>query len=130
MLGLWSRASSTSLCRVYVSFPSSLYPVLTPSCQAFDLYLDSGSVPEERIVSLSRLLVGSIVVRGAQLAIIKRLPTDDHVRIHTDAAVYIVAKLSSFESTKRKESRNKALSFFKALSNLLIGIDGKGALKM
>ena len=74
--------------------------------------------------------MNAVIVRGAHLAIVKSMPTEEHVRIHLDGVEYIVTKLKAYDQAKRKESRNKAVSYFKALSNLVIGVDGKGALKM
>lgn len=98
--------------------------------QSFDLFIDLAVSTEEQFFALSRTLVLAVVARGAQLAIIKRLPTTDHIFLHTEALSFIVDKLALLEQTKRKELRNSALCFFKALANWLIGIDGKGALAM
>ena len=76
------------------------------------------------------MLVNSIVVRGAQLAITKRLPAEDLVKLHTESLSFIVKKIAAFEDDKRTQARNRALSFFKALAQLLLGVDGKSALSM
>lgn len=112
------------------SFARSLDPLADQPVQAFDFYLDSTATTEERVVALSRALVNAVIVRGAHLAIVKSLPTEDHVQIHLDGSAYIVKKLKAYDEAKRKEARNKAVAYFKALGNLVIGIDGKGALKM
>ncbi|BGP22583.1 cohesin complex subunit SA-1/2 [Rhodotorula toruloides] len=99
---------------------------------ACELYIDapdSPSITDEPLISLGRHLQGVIIVRGAHLAIVAQMPTDDHLRIHLDALKWMIAKLAQLEHAKRKDDRNRALSFFKALGHLLMGIDGRSALK-
>ncbi|BGP45801.1 cohesin complex subunit [Rhodotorula kratochvilovae] len=91
---------------------------------------DSPSTSEEPLVSLGRNLVGVAVVRGAHLAIVDSLPAEDHLRLHLDALKWVVPKLAHLEETKRKDERNRALAFFKALAHLLLGLDGRSALKV
>lgn len=100
---------------------------------ACELYIDAPDTPsvsEEPLVSLGRHLVSVVIVRGAHLAVVDALPAEDHLRIHLDALKWIVQKLAQFEDNKRKDDRNRALSFFKALAHLLFGLDGRSALKM
>ncbi|GAA6003229.1 hypothetical protein JCM10207_001811 [Rhodosporidiobolus poonsookiae] len=98
---------------------------------ALEIYLDGPeSSTEEPLVSLGRNLVGVVVVRGAHLAIVKSLPSADHLRLHLDALQYIVKKLAHYEETKRRDERNKAVGFYKALAHLLFGLDGRSALKV
>lgn len=97
--------------------------------QASDLYLSSNRT-EADMMGLARLLCSAVVVRGPQLSIKQRLPADDHVRIHTDIAEFLLGKIARYEKGDRKEERTKALILFKALALLLIGVEGKGALKM
>jgi cohesin complex subunit SA-1/2 len=101
--------------------------------QSCDIYLDApddSNVTDEHLVSLGRTLVNVVIVRGAQLAIVSHLPTEDHLRLHLDGLKYAIKKLAKFEEDKRREERNKVLSFFKALGHLLIGLDGRAALKI
>ncbi|GAA5920161.1 hypothetical protein JCM6882_006360 [Rhodosporidiobolus microsporus] len=98
---------------------------------ACDVFVDGpDSLTEEHLISLARHLVGVVVVRGAQLAVVDHLPIEDHLRIHLDGIKWIVKKLAHFEETKRRDERNKALAFFKALAHLLFGMDGRNALKV
>ncbi|GAA6000843.1 cohesin subunit IRR1 [Rhodotorula paludigena] len=100
---------------------------------ACELYIDAPDTPsvsEEPLVSLGRHLVSVVIVRGAHLAVVDALPAEDHLRIHLDALKWIVQKLSQFEDNKRKDDRNRALSFFKALAYLLLSLDGRSALKI
>ncbi|KAK4699710.1 cohesin complex subunit SA-1/2, partial [Phenoliferia sp. Uapishka_3] len=97
---------------------------------ATEMLLDAPDASDERLVVISRLLSGAVVVRGAQLALVKRLRTVDHVQLHSDALAYIVKKFAVLREGKKKEASTRALSFFKALGNLLIGLDGQGALKV
>lgn len=102
---------------------------LKGACELYIEAPDSPSVTDEPLVSLGRHLQGVVVVRGAHLAIVHQLPSEDHLRIHLDALKWVVSKLTQFEDAKRKDDRNRALSFFKALAHLLMGLDGKSALK-
>ncbi|KAM0753990.1 hypothetical protein T439DRAFT_298458 [Meredithblackwellia eburnea MCA 4105] len=97
---------------------------------ACELFLDSPSSTDDHLVGLSRLLSGAVAVRGAQLAIVKRLHSTFHIQLHTDALDYILKKYIVLKDSKRKDASNRALLFFKALANLLIGIDGQSALKI
>jgi len=80
-------------------------------------------------VSLGRNLLQVIVIRGAQLKVVKSLPSENHLKIHLDALDYIVKQIKQFTELKRSDDRNKALSFFKALAHLVFGLDGRSALK-
>ncbi|PRQ73544.1 hypothetical protein AAT19DRAFT_15111 [Rhodotorula toruloides] len=102
---------------------------LKGACELFIDAPDSPSVTDEPLISLGRHLQGVVIVRGAHLAIVAQMPAEDHLRIHLDALKWIVGKLAQFEDAKRKDDRNRALSFFKALAHLLMGIDGRSALK-
>ncbi|GAA5880996.1 hypothetical protein JCM1840_007214 [Sporobolomyces johnsonii] len=115
----------------YGSASDAVATVVIESLQgAFETYLDSSEDTDEHLISLGRNLVQVAVVRGAQLAIVSSIPAEDHLHVHVDSLTFIVKKLAHFEETKRKEDRNKALSFFKALAHLLFGLDGKSALKV
>lgn len=98
--------------------------------QATEIFLDSIDDSDERLVAVSRVLAGAVVVRGAQLAIVKHLKTSDHVQLHADALAYIVKKYAVLRDGKKKDASTRALGLFKALANLLIGLDGQGALKV
>jgi len=99
------------------------------SDQALDLYLDSSDASDEHLVSLGRNLLQVAVIRGAQLKVVKSLPSENHLKIHLDALDFIVKQIKQFTELKRSEDRNKALSFFKALAHLVFGLDGRSALK-
>ena len=60
----------------------------------------------------------------------KRLRTADHVQLHTDALAYVVKRFAVLRDTKKKDASMHVLGFFKALGNLLIGLDGRGALEV
>lgn len=100
---------------------------------ACDLHIDSPELPastgEEPLVSLGRQLSGVAAVRGAHLAIVDTLPAEDHLRLHLDALKWIVPKLAHLEQVNRKDERNRAMVFFKALAHILLGLDGRSALK-
>ncbi|KAL8292902.1 hypothetical protein RQP46_000596 [Phenoliferia psychrophenolica] len=97
---------------------------------ATEIFLDAIDPSEDRLVAVSRVLSGAVVVRGAQLALVKRLRTSDHVQLHTDALAYIIKRYAVLRDAKKKDASTRVLGFFKALGNLLIGLDGQGALKV
>lgn len=131
----WSLRWSSRLCKecVFFLFSPSFESSSFVFPQACDLYLDApddANITDEHLVSLGRNLIYAVVVRGAQLAVVSKLPTEDHLRLHLDACKYAVKKLAKFEEDKRRDERNKLLSFFKALAHLLLGLDGRAALKV
>jgi cohesin complex subunit SA-1/2 len=79
---------------------------------------------------LARLLASATIVRGPQLSILKRLPGDYHVKIHTNIIDYITEKMENYDKAGRKEQMTKAISLFKALSNILTGLDGRASLQV
>ncbi|GAA5977007.1 hypothetical protein JCM11641_002225 [Rhodosporidiobolus odoratus] len=104
---------------------------LQGSCE---IYLEApesaGTTGEEHLVVLARQLQLVVAVRGAQLAVVSHLPAEDDLKLHLDALKYIIKKIAHFEENKRREERNKALSFFKALAFVTLGMDGRTALKV
>ena len=70
------------------------------------------------------------MVRGAQLAIVKKLPSEYTVEIQTTLLSWMLKKISVYESTKNKRGKASAIGFFKALQVLLVGIGQGEALRM
>ncbi|GAA5954369.1 hypothetical protein JCM3765_004438 [Sporobolomyces pararoseus] len=104
--------------------------VIVESLQgAFELYIDSSDSSDEHLVSLGRNLLQVAIVRGAQLAVVSTIPAEHHLRVHLDSLEFIIKKIKQFIETKRTDDRNKALNFFKALAHLVLGLDGRSALK-
>ncbi|KAK4048718.1 cohesin complex subunit [Microbotryomycetes sp. JL221] len=105
--------------------------VLTSTLKAAtELYLDSidDSASDDKLVALGRALVQATVVRGPQLAIVRKLAADEVVSLHSRTLSWIVPKIASYGEDRRTVQRNKALSLFKALGHLTLGVDGRHAL--
>jgi cohesin complex subunit SA-1/2 len=70
------------------------------------------------------------MTRGAQLAIVRRLDSQDLVNIHTSLLTWIGKRLGALEANKKKAARNTAATFFKALTPLLASVESRDALRM
>ena len=71
-----------------------------------------------------------MMIRGAQLAVVKRLGSDHIIAIHTALLTWIGKRIAAYETNKNKKSRNMAILFFKAMVPLLASIDSRDALRM
>ncbi|KAH7929010.1 hypothetical protein BV22DRAFT_1003690 [Leucogyrophana mollusca] len=98
--------------------------------ESFTLVLDGVVRGEEFTVSLAKQLASSFMIRGAQLAIIRRLDSSFIVRAHTELLTWIAKRIGTYESSKNKKSRNMAVPFFKALLALLVAVESRDALKI
>ncbi|SGZ15754.1 BQ5605_C029g10698 [Microbotryum silenes-dioicae] len=87
-------------------------------------------VSDEQLVAVGRLLATATAVRGAQLAIVRRLPADELVNLHTTALRYIIRKVGNLDQASKSTARNRAFSYFKALAHLLLGVEGRSALTL
>ncbi|CCM03065.1 uncharacterized protein FIBRA_05185 [Fibroporia radiculosa] len=101
-------------------------------CQAlsdsFTLVIEGIVHTEDHTVALAKLLASCLVIRGAQLSIVRKLDGPHIVKIHTTALSWIGKKLVTYESSKNKKARNRAILFFKALLPLLSSVDSRDAL--
>ncbi|KAI0698963.1 hypothetical protein C8T65DRAFT_719862 [Cerioporus squamosus] len=101
-------------------------------CQAlqesFSLYLDSVEHTEEHSIALGKLLSTCLLLRGAQLAVVRRLDSKYVVEIQTTSLSWVGKRLAGYESTKNKKARNKCIKFFRVLLPLLSHIDSRDSL--
>lgn len=99
--------------------------------QSFEQYLDDGaSASEDAVIALARQLSSALCVRGAQLAIVKRLDARQVIRLHTLAIEYIIKKVSQYERNKNKVLKNRTPALFRALAHLLPSALPRDALSM
>jgi cohesin complex subunit SA-1/2 len=98
--------------------------------KSFTLVLEGVVRTEEHAVALAKLLVSCLVVRGAQLSIVKRLESDYVVNIHTNLLTWIGKRLSAYEANKNKKLKNTSILFFRALVPLLSSVESRDALRM
>jgi cohesin complex subunit SA-1/2 len=83
---------------------------------------------DELALALARALNACFVVRGAQLAVIRRLDSEHVVDVHTSSISWVIDRLSANGSTSKKGKR--AVLFFRLLQQLLSTVDSRDALKM
>ena len=84
----------------------------------------------EHVNALAKALVACVVIRGAQLSIVRRLDSRYVIEMHTKLISWIVRRIAGYETAKNKKERAKAISFFKALYHLLTAIDSRDASEM
>ncbi|PCH37402.1 hypothetical protein WOLCODRAFT_84248 [Wolfiporia cocos MD-104 SS10] len=108
--------------------------VVAVICQAlrdsFTLLLDGMVESEEHSTALAKSLAACFMIRGAQLAVIRKLDSQYIIAIHITSLSWMAKRLAAYESAKNKKSRNKAILFFKVLQPLVTGIDNRDALKI
>ncbi|TDL19464.1 hypothetical protein BD410DRAFT_773910 [Rickenella mellea] len=105
--------------------------VITRALQdSFTLYLDAMVDNDTHTLALSKLLASCLLIRGAQLAIVKRLESDHVVDIHTNSTTWITKVIAGYETNGNKKGRTKAVLFFRVLLQLLVAIQSRDALKI
>ncbi|KAF8452670.1 hypothetical protein L210DRAFT_3639153 [Boletus edulis BED1] len=96
--------------------------------ESFSLVMDSVVKDEERMVGLAKQLATSFLVRGAQLAVVRRLDSRYVVKTHKDLLQEAVKNVSAYEKSKNKKRLGLSVSFFRALIPLLKGVESRDAL--
>ncbi|KAF7319423.1 SCD domain-containing protein [Mycena chlorophos] len=105
--------------------------VVTQALQeAFGLVLDGIVEDESNVVQLAKALSQAFVLRGAHLAVLKRVDTQYVVQVQTTAVTWIAKKLGSLQTSKNKRGLLVGVTFFKALIPLLAGLQQKDAMKI
>ncbi|CDO77437.1 hypothetical protein BN946_scf184857.g44 [Trametes cinnabarina] len=108
--------------------------VVTIICQAlqeaFTLYLDSVVHTEEHAIALAKALTPCLLIRGAQLSVVRRLDSKHVVDIHIHSLNWLGKRLAGYENAKNKKARNRCITFFRVLLPLLSSIDNRDALKI
>lgn len=70
------------------------------------------------------------MIRGAHLAVVRRLDSQFVVDIHTTALTWIGKRLGQYEAAKNKRAVAKCLLFFKALPPLSATLESRDSMKM
>ncbi|KAF5348797.1 hypothetical protein D9756_009780 [Leucocoprinus leucothites] len=105
--------------------------VVTKAIQeAFSLVMDGYVEDEYSAVQLAKLLSSCYVIRGGQLAIVKRLSTEYIVQVQTNLLNWIVKRIAAYQNNKNKKNLRKSLLFFRVLVPLLSSIQNRDALKI
>ncbi|KAF9817346.1 hypothetical protein IEO21_03487 [Rhodonia placenta] len=101
-------------------------------CQALrdsiTLFLDGVVQTEEHALALGRSLASCLMIRGAQLAVLRKLDAQYVVAIHTNSLSWVVKRLVAYENAKNKRARTRSILFFRALIPLLSTVDNRDAL--
>ncbi len=85
---------------------------------------------EEHAIALAKALSACLLIRGAQLSIVRRLDSKHIVNIHTTSLNWIVKRLATYETAKKKKARNKCIVFFRVLIPFCSSVDNRDSLTM
>lgn len=85
---------------------------------------------EEQMVGLAKQLATSFLIRGAQLAVVRRLDSRFVVKTHKELLQEAIKNVSAYERGKNKKRSGVAVSFFRAMVPLLKGVESRDALAM
>ncbi|KAI0356888.1 hypothetical protein OH77DRAFT_1423133 [Trametes cingulata] len=103
-------------------------------CQAlqesFTLYLDDVVNTEDHAIALAKALSACLLIRGAQLSIVRRLDSKYVIDIHTTSLNWAGKRLGGYETAKNKKSRNRCIKFFRVLLPLLSSVNNRDALQI
>ncbi|KAF8607344.1 hypothetical protein BDV93DRAFT_488383 [Ceratobasidium sp. AG-I] len=98
--------------------------------ESFSLYIDNVTKSDANTVSLAKALSAVLVIRGAQLSILRRLDTTQVAIVHTSCVSWIVKKIAGYETMGNKNARNRAVAFFKSLVPLLGTVESTDAIRI
>jgi cohesin complex subunit SA-1/2 len=92
--------------------------------QSFGLVLDGTVKDETHSIALAKLLVSCLVIRGAQLSVVRRLDSQFVIQVHTGLLTWIGRHLATYEKNQNSKGRKTAALFFRVLLPLLtVGSD-------
>ncbi|KIJ16482.1 hypothetical protein PAXINDRAFT_113645 [Paxillus involutus ATCC 200175] len=96
--------------------------------ESFSLVMDSVVKDEERTVNLAKQLASSFIIRGAQLAVVRKLDGKYIAKAHKDLLKETIKNISACEKSKNKKRLHTAVLFFKVLVPLLSAVESRDAL--
>ncbi len=102
----------------------------TNPSKSFTLLLEDVIPDEAHSISLAKSLVPCLMMRGAQLAVVRKLDGQHVVSIHSRLLAWIAKRLGAYENNNNKKSRDLSVLFFKVLQPLLAPVDSRDALTM
>ncbi|EGG13105.1 uncharacterized protein MELLADRAFT_86914 [Melampsora larici-populina 98AG31] len=97
--------------------------------ESFKLFLNEEIDSEEQFLKVCKLLGSTIVIRGARLSIKSILNSKSYITLHQELIEWVFNKIIEFQKNDLNEL-DKIAIFFKGLVSLLIGMDGRSALKI
>ncbi|KAI9513450.1 hypothetical protein F5148DRAFT_1273088 [Russula earlei] len=95
---------------------------------SFTLLLDGLATDEMHSISLAKSLLHCLMMRGAQLAVVRKLEGQHIIAIHTQLLGWVVKRIGAYESNKNQKKRDTAILFFKVMQPLLAPLDNRDAL--
>ncbi|KAH8112371.1 hypothetical protein DFH11DRAFT_1607236 [Phellopilus nigrolimitatus] len=98
--------------------------------ESFTLLLDRIVETEQYTLALAKSLAPCLLMRGAQLSVLRKLPSEHVVQIHTTLISWVTKKISAYETMKNKRGRTNSIMFFRVLLHLLAAIEPRDALKI
>ncbi|KIK96764.1 hypothetical protein PAXRUDRAFT_825621 [Paxillus rubicundulus Ve08.2h10] len=96
--------------------------------ESFSLVMDSVVKDEERTINLAKQLASSFIIRGAQLAVVRKLDGKYIAKVHKDLLKEAIKNISTCEKSKNKKRLHTAVLFFKVLVPLLSAVESRDAL--
>lgn len=100
------------------------------STQAYTLLLDGIVRDESNATQLAKLLPNCFIVRGNQLSIVRRLPSQYIIQVQTNLLSWLGKRIAAYQNANNKKSFKFAIGFFKVLIPLLGTLGSRDALKM
>lgn len=94
------------------------------------MFVDGMPTTEDDAVALAKLLSSAFLIRGAQLAVVRRLDSNFVVQIHMGLINWICKRITTADTAGNKKARNKNILFFKVLLPLLNSVDSRDSLRM
>lgn len=88
------------------------------------------AISEDHSIALGKALSACILIRGAQLSVVRRLDSKYVVEIQTTSLGWVCKRLAAYESAKNKKTRTKCIKFFRVLLPLLSSLNQRDALAM
>ncbi|KAH9167093.1 hypothetical protein EDB89DRAFT_2245915 [Lactarius sanguifluus] len=77
---------------------------------------DMSNTDEAHSISLAKSLVPCLMMRGAQLAVVRKLDGQHAVSIHSRLLAWIAKRLGAYESNSNKRSRDLSVLFFQGFT--------------
>lgn len=94
------------------------------------MFTDGLTPSEAHSVALAKALSTSLVIRGAQLSIARRLDSKHVVEIHTASLSWVIKRIAGYESSNNKKKKADSIEFFRVLHPLLATIESGEAVLM
>ncbi|KAI3614191.1 mitotic cohesin complex [Moniliophthora roreri] len=111
--------------------PDTIVLVVTQAMkEAFAIAASSRSPDESDVVALARLLASCFVIRGSQLAVLRRLEAQYVVSVQTNLLTWIANQLATHQDSGDKKGLKTSLLFYRTLIPLVGSIESRDALKI